>query len=308
MELKATRFDVDDHVATVTLAAPTAPAQRVDRPDARRVPMDHGAVGGRPIRAGRRCDRAATGVLRRRRQRRTRGPRRARLIRHGTPARSGRSRIRRPARVRRRLRLAVRLSHPHHCRRERSGGRHRIGAGPLLRPSIRQRVGQDHDRSAQARPARRVRDELGAPPSRRGHPGGRSPPFGPHRHRRRHGRVGSLERGPGRWRIGARRGARVRTPPRDHRRVRTPSRRPNVSSTATSTATTRRHRLATRSGCSTRRCARPSTAKGSPHSATDDRRASTSRIAPCGGRQRRGARRHRPHQFGGRSTGAIRIR
>ena len=61
---------------------------------------------------------------------------------------------------------------------------------------------------------------------------------------------------------------------------------------------------ASRNDCSTTRCARPSTAKGSPRSATDDRRASTSRIAPCGGRQRRGVRRHEPHQSGGRITRA----
>ena len=156
--------------------------------------MDPGPARGRPRRAGGRGHRHPAGVLRRRRQRCPRGPRRARLVRHGLPADRADPGYGVQPEFDDDFAWHYGYRTPDHRRRQRRRRRHRAGAGAVLRPAVRQRAGQDHDRGTQARPARRVRDELGAPPPRRRHTGRRPAAVGPDRHRRRHRRLGPVER------------------------------------------------------------------------------------------------------------------
>ena len=135
----------------------------------------------------------------------------------------------------------------------------------LRRPALRGRDRQADHGGAQARPARRVRDELDPAATRRPHPGQRPAAVGPGGHRRRRPSRGALWNGvapDGEAALGGRNGLRGccwRPPP-----GRTPWRRRSGRSPPTCCVTIRRHRSPTRCACSTRRWAPPSTARASP--------------------------------------------
>src|SRR5262245_39777443 len=111
---------------------PAPPAQRLDRPDAHRVPLVPGRGGARPgrPRAGR--DRGRPGVLCGRRLRRAGAQRRGRRLRRRGPGAAGRARLRRTTRVRPRLRLPLRDGQAGDRGDQRPGRRCRSGAGVLL--------------------------------------------------------------------------------------------------------------------------------------------------------------------------------
>ena len=217
MELKATRFEVDGHIATVYLHRPHrhnawtgrmhtelrwVMAELETDAEIRAVVVTGTppafSVGGDSEALAQHADRGGYDT--------------------GLPAEPARPGVNMRPRVRRRLRVDVRVPDTDHRRGERRRGRHRTRARPVRRPALRCRARQDHHRRAQARAAGRIRHELGTAPPGRRHARRRPPALGPRRHGRRHVRVGALERRAPRRRQRARCCDNLRAPARGHGR------------------------------------------------------------------------------------------